>query len=50
MLNFKLHGKGTFRYLNGDVYNGEWNEGKKNGRGTLIWADGDVYDGEWKDD
>ncbi|KAL9188888.1 hypothetical protein ACHAXT_011378 [Thalassiosira profunda] len=33
----------------GNIYQGEWAEGKPHGRGTKTWVDGDVYEGEWKD-
>ena len=35
------------RYANGDVYEGEWQNGKKHGRGTYTHADGKVEVGEW---
>jgi hypothetical protein len=37
-------------YPNGDVYEGEIKNDKKNGKGTLIFANGTYYEGEWKDD
>ena len=27
-------GKGTYKYANGDIYEGEWNMGFKSGKGT----------------
>ena len=39
----KHHGKGKMTYANGDVYDGEWEDGK------MTYADGVVYNGEWKD-
>ena len=44
------HGKGTYTYSNGDVYDGEFANGKKNGHGRKTWASGDVYDGGWNND
>jgi hypothetical protein len=38
---------GQMRFGNGDVYIGEWREGKKEGTGTMKWAFGDKYEGEW---
>ena len=35
---------------NGDVYDGDWYEGKKDGFGKMTYANGDIYDGEWEDD
>ena len=34
----------------GDVYEGEWREGKRCGQGKLTLADGAEYNGEWFDD
>ena len=31
--------------VSGDVYDGDWNEGRKNGKGLYRFANGDVYDG-----
>lgn len=42
---FKQH-----RYKNGNIYIGEWLNGKRDGNGKHIWSNGDVYSGEWKDD
>ena len=35
-----MHGRGTYRYPNGDSYEGEYGEGKRHGRGTFRWPDG----------
>ncbi len=43
-------GKGKMVYLNGDVYDGHWRNGKRDGRGKLKTASGDVYEGEWVSD
>lgn len=32
-------------FSNGDIYEGEWNEGHKNGRGAYKFANGDSYEG-----
>ncbi|MBD5310755.1 MAG: hypothetical protein K2J29_04285 [Muribaculaceae bacterium] len=40
-------GKGKMVYLNGDVYNGNWQGGLRYGHGKLKTASGDVYEGEW---
>ena len=46
----EFHGKGTYRFKNGDVYEGDWAAGKRNGFGKLTGTDGKVkYQGEWKD-
>lgn len=49
---------GKYTYANGDVYEGQWKNGKKDGKGkdgykvigTMNYANGDKYDGQWKDD
>ena len=43
-----FEGRGTFRYVNGNVYEGEYKAGLEEGRGTYRWADGEVHDGEYK--
>ena len=42
--------QGTFTYLNGAVYVGEYKGFKRNGQGTLTYANGDRYVGEWQED
>lgn len=40
------HGYGILRYPNGDVYEGEWNLGRKEGKARFIFADsGEIYEG-----
>ena len=34
-------------YSNGNVYDGEWTDGRINGYGTLTYQDGDKYIGQW---
>jgi hypothetical protein len=43
-------GRGTVRYADGEVYEGEWKADKMEGHGTYRAAHGDVYEGEWKAD
>ena len=31
--NDERNGKGTYRYVNGDVYEGEWKDNKRHGKG-----------------
>jgi len=49
-----LKGKNCFAGLklpNGDVYLGEWRDGRKNGQGTYTYkSNGQKYEGEWIDD
>ena len=39
-------GRGTFRYLNGNVYEGEYRAGWKEGRGAYRYKTGEVYEGK----
>eukprot|EP00434_Breviolum_minutum_P006765 symbB.v1.2.005969.t1/scaffold344.1/size224651/11 len=42
--------EGTFTYVNGDVYTGQWREGKKQGKGTYTFAkDQTQLVGEWEE-
>ena len=45
-----LHGPGTVRFANGDVYEGSFNRGQRAGAGTLRFADGRRYVGAWAND
>jgi hypothetical protein len=37
--------KGICTYPSGDIYEGDWNEGKPEGQGIKTWADGRKYEG-----
>ncbi|CRH01310.1 conserved Plasmodium protein, unknown function [Plasmodium relictum] len=50
MLDNKLHGRGVLKYVNGDVYEGEFSNGKKEGKGKWTDKEGNSYDGYWKED
>eukprot|EP00824_Muranothrix_gubernata_P014838 TRINITY_DN30768_c0_g1_i2.p1 TRINITY_DN30768_c0_g1~~TRINITY_DN30768_c0_g1_i2.p1 ORF type:complete len:208 (+),score=44.94 TRINITY_DN30768_c0_g1_i2:76-624(+) len=41
------HGHGIMVYGNGDVYEGEWKEGRYHGHGTYSYGRGGMFDGEW---
>lgn len=42
--------EGTFTYVNGDIYVGQWRAGKKHGKGTYTYAkDGTSMIGDWQD-
>ena len=44
-------GKGVFRYDHGDLYTGQFVDGKRSKSGTSTWADdGSSWTGRWKDD
>lgn len=42
--------EGTYYYLTGDYYAGEYKNNLRSGKGTAHFANGDVYVGQWKDD
>ena len=44
----KMHGQGTFTYLNGEKYVGEFKDDNLNGQGTFTYSDGSKYIGAWK--
>jgi len=44
------HGLGKLIYGNGNIYEGQFENGKRHGTGTLILSDGGSYIGEWKND
>jgi len=41
-------GYGTYKYEDGDVYEGYWENGSREGWGTYLYKEGDVYAGLWK--
>lgn len=41
------HGKGTFKYANGDEYDGDWVKGCKHGKGVMRYADGTMFEREF---
>jgi len=41
------HGHGTFRWENGDVYDGQWESNQMKGHGVFESASGSRYSGEW---
>ncbi len=43
-------GKGSFKYLDGRFYEGEWSNNLKNGKGVMTYPDGRVESGEWIND
>lgn len=40
-----MHGKGTFMWSKGDMYEGHWRAGKMHGHGVKKMGNGDVYEG-----
>jgi hypothetical protein len=45
----QLHGIGEIIFANGDFFEGEFKDGKKNGHGKWTFATGTVFEGEYKD-
>lgn len=45
-----MNGKGIFRYINGDVYEGEFIKDRKKGKGIFRYINGDIYEGEYSND
>ncbi|MFP6696187.1 MAG: hypothetical protein VCF08_04660 [Alphaproteobacteria bacterium] len=45
----KKHGRGVFKFANGNSYGGDWKIGQRHGRGVLKSANGGSYNGEWND-
>ncbi|EGG19788.1 hypothetical protein DFA_06889 [Cavenderia fasciculata] len=43
-------GPGEYETASGEVYVGEFVDGKRHGAGRFIWADGSSYDGFWAND
>jgi len=37
-------------YNNGDRYDGDWKNGKKEGKGIYYYNNGNRYEGDWKND
>ncbi len=48
--NYIPDGKGILYYKNGDIYLGEFIEGKNEGKGNYIKENGEYYNGQWKND
>ena len=46
----KLTGQVHYKWDNGDVFDGQMLDGKRNGKGRFVWASGQSYDGDWRDD
>ena len=43
------HGRGVYRYANGEVYEGDWKDDKRHGQGVLRYAGGSIdHDGQWE--
>ena len=42
------HGNGRMKYDNGNEYDGQWKNNKRDGKGSTRYASGNVYIGMWK--
>lgn len=49
IVNDKREGKGTFKFINGDEYIGDWKDNKFSGSGKFVYANGNKYEGTYKD-
>ena len=38
------------KYASGEVYEGNWDENRRNGNGKMTWKDGRYWNGKWKND
>ena len=41
----EFNGKGTMKFVDGDVYEGYWKDYNHNGKGVMKFSDGSVYEG-----
>jgi hypothetical protein len=46
-ISFQRHGRGTFYFNNGDVYDGNWINDKMEGQGVFKWPNGTKYEGNF---
>ena len=46
----KKQGQGTFTWVNGDKYVGQWMNDRMHGQGIYYHADGNKYEGQWVND
>ena len=43
------HGKGTYTFADGAIYEGDFKDGNYHGKGTYTYASGAIYEGDYKD-
>ena len=48
-MNHLMHGKGTYKWVNGEVFIGNYVNGKRDGQGTTLFSDGTVRNAEYTD-
>lgn len=39
---------GIKKWVNGDLYSGEWKSDNREGEGQFVWSNGNKYIGQWK--
>jgi hypothetical protein len=42
-----MHGSGTFKWANGNKYDGNFEKGQRMDKGKYVWANGDWYEGNF---
>ena len=47
-MNNKIDGRGTYKWIDGREFIGEWKDNNMHGYGVYTWKDGEEYDGQWK--
>lgn len=45
----KRHGFGSYKWEDGSLYHGNWNDDKMSGYGKLQYSNGDIYEGNFED-
>ena len=36
------------KFADGNISEGNYEQGKRNGQGVYKWVNGDIYDGDWQ--
>ena len=42
-----MHGAGTYKFMSGHVYTGQWYQNQMQGPGKMEYGDGTSYKGDW---
>lgn len=50
LLDGKNYGYGTYTYMNGDKYEGNYENNVRHGYGVYTWRNGNIYSGNWEND
>ena len=48
MKNHLMHGKGTYKWVNGEMFIGNYAEGNREGQGTTLFENGTARYAEYK--